>query len=560
MQPGSYYKFGGGVQTTPNLTLSSTINPSTVTAANPTPYYLGTGGFQIPTTAAAVTQSLNASAGFDPMTNAGGTNPTINLYEGVLPGIVVQGTVTTLPTNYKWKIPTVTAPTPGRATQFIWVCLRRPANPFAPVSATNPMLVVDAMRVPYIDGTGATITTDTNTPPNPATSGSYNTIYSAQRFQPYRGGHAVPAAQGTPTPPATAYDTRYGYSEQIVQPSFANSGALDTQGVYFTNPTATPVLNNRATMSMYHTMGWANEYEMGSAMTAANAIENWDYLPFHDRDFTSVAELMFVPACPPGLFTKQFAEFAPSQMNVTQFFSVVAPQLYPGVVPVPPPATPAHTAFVGTPPTTPPLSFKVSPAPPVVNNFGLAPGKLSPTPPATPDYTMSSAPLGSVSRTVAGGVGGAVTLNQPVQPHSFPYLSDKFYYTGFGAFPTNDVTATTVGGYASDGWFKMFEFFEVPSQMIGAIGPVANGTNFDWARQDFKPGLLNLNLIVDEEVYFSLLGKQSITQQNGQSVDATGAPKTVAPSDQFNQQHLNSNQICLWARCQWVRIRFTETL
>ena len=56
----------------------------------------------------------------------------------------------------------------------------------------------------------------------------------------------------------------------------------------------------------------------------------------------------------------------------------------------------------------------------------------------------------------------------------------------------------------------MFEFFEVPSQSLGAIGPVAQGTDFDWARQDTKPGLLNLNLIIDEEVFFSVLGSQSI--------------------------------------------------
>ncbi len=41
-----------------------------------------------------------------------------------------------------------------RSTQFIWVCLRRPANLFAPVVDYNPMVVVDSMRVPYIDGTG----------------------------------------------------------------------------------------------------------------------------------------------------------------------------------------------------------------------------------------------------------------------------------------------------------------------------------------------------------------------------------------------------------------------
>ncbi|MFO0909975.1 MAG: hypothetical protein U0794_16780 [Isosphaeraceae bacterium] len=47
----------------------------------------------------------------------------------------------------------------------------------------------------------------------------------------------------------------------------------------------------------------------------------------------------------------------------------------------------------------------------------------------------------------------------------------------------------------------MFDFFEVPSPAFKAIGPVASGTNYDWARQDLRAGLLNLNLIVDEEVF-----------------------------------------------------------
>ena len=81
----------------------------------------------------------------------------------------------------------------------------------------------------------------------------------------------------------------------------------------------------------------------------------------------------------------------------------------------------------------------------------------------------------------------------------------------------------------------MFDFFEVPSQMIGAIGPVAQGTDFDWVRQDTKPGLLNLNLIIDEEVFFSLLGKQTYT--------AGGTDLASGDLDQFNQTLLNFNQI-----------------
>ena len=71
---------------------------------------------------------------------------------------------------------------------------------------------------------------------------------------------------------------------------------------------------------------------------------------------------MFVPACPPGLFTKQFSDFAPSQQNVTNFFSVVTPQLYPGL---PPGVT--TQPFVGstTTPTTPfpPTPYTGTPTP-----------------------------------------------------------------------------------------------------------------------------------------------------------------------------------------------------
>ena len=118
---------------------------------------------------------------------------------------------------------------------------------------------------------------------------------------------------------------------------------------------------------------------------------------------------------------------------------------------------------------------------------------------------------------------------------------DKFFYSGYGGpVPPATIPAADPGGVVdgpgADGWFKMFEFFEVPSQSLGAIGPVAQGTNFDWARQDMKPGLLNLNLIIDEEVFLSVLGSQSITLKNG--VGATG-PNT----DSFSQNLLNFAQL-----------------
>ena len=325
----------------------------------------------------------------------------------------------------------------SQQTKYYWVCLRRPANPFARVTADNPMLVVDAMRFPYIDGT--------------VTGSTVNTVYSAQRFQPYRGGHAVPVAAGTPAGGAAAQptlDARYGYTEQIAAPT-GYSNLLGT-GVYYTGSTG----KNSTPNPVFHTLGIANDQA-----------EPWDYFPFHDRDFTGVAELMLVPGCPPGLFTKQFAEFAPSRTSSGNF-KQVQPQSAP-------------------------------------------PGK---------------APQSYATAAQAFVTGSAVN---PVTPHTFPYLVDKFFYTG--ASSAADTGGTLVGSPTGDGWFKMFEFFEVPGQMMGATGPVAQGTNFDWDRQDTKPGLLNLNLIIDEEVFFSVFGSQD-TNFNQQLLSFDQLPNMVFPN------------------------------
>src|SRR5262249_25151597 len=102
----------------------------------------------------------------------------------------------------------------------------------------------------------------------------------------------------------------------------ASSQLATTRGIYDVSSGTT----SYATASIYHTLGWANEYEQGSLNSLA---EPWDYFPFNDRDFTSVAELMLVPGCPPGLFTKQFVEFSPAADNVTKIFGAVIPNLIP---------------------------------------------------------------------------------------------------------------------------------------------------------------------------------------------------------------------------------------
>ena len=57
-----------------------------------------------------------------------------------------------------------------------------------------------------------------------------------------------------------------------------------------------------------------------------------------------------------------------------------------------------------------------------------------------------------------------------------------------------------------------------PARAIGAIGPVAQGANFDWARQDSKPGLMNLNLVIDEEAFFSHLRPVRVPQAINQTL------------------------------------------
>jgi hypothetical protein len=164
-----------------------------------------------------------------------------------------------------------------------------------------------------------------------------------------------------------------------------------------------------------------------------------------------------------------------------------------------------------------PSPSSAAPTAPLPNPyFTFTPGTTNSGNTPNPGYTQPG---------TAGSPGGAPTVpllssNNTPQPHAYPYLVDKFFYTGAANFyypPTGIATdpsvagVPVVGGPAGDGWFKMFDFFEVPSQMIGSIGSVASGTNFDWARQDTKPGLLNINLIIDEEVFFSVFGRQDST-------------------------------------------------
>jgi hypothetical protein len=362
-----------------------------------------------------------------------------------------------LPSNYQPKLP----PPPAQgAVTYYWVCLRRPANPFAGVSPSNPMVVVDAMRFPYIEGTGPlTLPGPLGGPAKVPDPTQAKTIYSVQRYQPDRGGQAVPyfsppASAGiAPNAPLPAtpppLDAHYGYMDQIFPPppglAVTYSSSFGTRGVYYIDPTTsknywstggTPSApaTGASTKGAFHTLGWANE-----------GTENWVYLPFHDRDFTSLGELLLVPGCAPGLFAKQFVEAAPSGTFVN----------------------------------------------------------------GTPLLSSSSSPFTYPNLPTIGGHNASGTLTTPP---TFPYLCQNLSYTSAAPL-ANAATSGNwdpIVGPTSGGWYKMLELFEVPSAVSGATGTVSRGVNYDWARQDKKPGLLNLNLIIDEEVFLGLMGNAGL--------------------------------------------------
>jgi len=340
--------------------------------------------------------------------------------------------------------PTFRPPTPtaGQA-RWYWLYLRRPANPFDQRPyAQREMVVVDSIRFSYNVGTGTGTTAggvDTATP-------GPEIPFSAARLQPYRGGHFVPRLpSGTvdPSPP-----TAWGYSEQT------NPGTTAVTAKYgnSTGPIET----------IYHTMGTVNN----------PADPYWSYFPFHDRDFMSPAELLVVPGCPPGLFTKQFIES---------------------------------------------------------NDFS-APASTSTN---LLDGLITTLPTGSNLATAFP----APTAGNPEIPPTFPYLVENFFYGPASVAPYANATKvypSKVGGFTGDGWHKLLEFVEVPSSAAGAIGGVPDGANFDWYRQDRKPGLINLNLVIDEEVFFGLIDDPRLNNSLATLPAGTNSalPRVVTQIDQ----------------------------
>lgn len=395
-------------------------------------------------------------------------------------------------------------PTELNPGYYYWLYLRRPANPFDPASEK---VVVDSFRFAFLKSKGKAYSNDTVTPKadqyDTDPTGEY--LFSLQRMQPYRGGHAIPplttAGAGATAidPTATPLIPCYGYSEQTFPgPTGTNAYIYYGDSKDYTSP-STPL---KVTGEIRHTLGKVNSSTFGGT-----APEPRDYFPFNDRDFTSVVELMMVPSCPPALFTKQFAEVTPPVQNLAN------QELKAVIYPIP----------------TAPVTG----------------GTVGPLTTETTVWATSALDQANVPPAFSGnGI-----------PHTFPYLNDEFFYTAASEPPDNltvipkiagrwittepstapfnvyNRSSTVdnaginryIGGPGGAGWFKMLDFFEVPSPAFGAIGPVAQGTNYDWARQDLRPGLLNLNLIIDEEVFLGLMGESIYRRMNQGQIGMPGS-------------------------------------
>ncbi|WP_169980515.1 hypothetical protein [Tautonia rosea] len=377
--------------------------------------------------------------------------------------------------------PAFSTPTGGQGL-FFWLYLRRPANPLLPPGPDNPMVVVDSIRFPFSSSNGAGRVNGMGNAEQ-ATQPT-QPIYSVQRAQPFRGGQLVPDPED-PTVPLFLY----GSSEQVRPAEPRDTGDDEGYRTFFAvRPGEAANDRYRTTNNIYETVGGQNlNSRFQNFRGPDDPHEAYDYFPFNDRDFMSVAELMLVPASPPGLFTKQFAEWAPSAL-----------------------VTPGPNSFADIPPTD-------------ISNTSLweytpAPDIGDPVPP----------PLDPATDPVPGA--------SPPLPHqqvrTYPYLAHEFYYTSDPSEivdPTNvlgrpNPTFHLVGGPTSAGWYKMFEMFEVPTPVLDAIGPVAQGLNFDWFRQDRRPGQINLNLILDEEAFFGVIDDPRL-------LDATNLPRSLIAND-----------------------------
>lgn len=305
------------------------------------------------------------------------------------------------------------------------------------------MVVVDSFRFPYIDASaGVTLSTDmSGNDLSDAQTAASNEAYSHQRRQPYRGAQALPIRH---------YDYVNGNANTEIT-ILADQSTVPAEpllsGFGYREQTCASQGNNGQTL-----------YGMFGTRSSTKPMR-------HTLGFRND------PTDGAGGSGDGLRE--PFVFNDRDFQSVAELTLVPGC----PPGL-FTRQFVELPPAY------SAPGPPPAN------------------YNVTGGfPFLMPPQVRPGGAYDGARLQLDTD-RTYPFLVDKFYYTA-QRDPVGQTPA--VGGPYGDGWHKLFEFFEVPSSAFGAIGTVFNGQNLDWARRDVRPGMLNLNLIIDEAAFFGVL-------------------------------------------------------
>ena len=232
------------------------------------------------------------------------------------------------------------------ASGYYWVCLRRPANLFAPVSAHEPdgRGRFDAVPVPRrhrrrreSDRAGRDgLLSSGGAERWLRTTGNYRLLGSAVSALSRRACRAGAGADGQHVPTPASRPRRFRSTRGTGTPSRSSFRRRSSEhaghchaarraSITTTRHRHAPPSTTRPRTS---TTRWDGPTSTSRGRATAGR-EPWDYFPFNDRDFTSVAELMLVPGCSPGLFTKQFVEFAPAAGNVSNIFNAVIPNASP---------------------------------------------------------------------------------------------------------------------------------------------------------------------------------------------------------------------------------------
>ena len=344
-----------------------------------------------------------------------------------------------------------------------------------------------------------------------------NAVYSVQRFQPYRGGHAVPVSRRRRRPaPTSPVDTALRLQRADRRAEHELVRPWGTQGIYYIDTTGTAQqLLLRDPADLPHP-GLGQRIRTGLDQPPGRAL---GLLPvprprLHQRG-RAVAGA--------GLLARALHQ------AIRRVCSVVR----------------QHHQHLQPACSLSPGRARLQPARGLQRACPPRPGTRSrrcTTATATLKLTApASTPLALHDRVIRPA---PRHRPPPIQPHTFPYLIDKFFYSAYGAIE-----------HARPGWpgrrlrgRRLVQDVRVPRSPQPDDRRDRPGR--EWGRistgrgRTVKPGQLNLNLIIDEEVFFSVVGPADHhVSRTANTSRSDGDDRPDTRRDQFTQRLLNFDQI-----------------